>query len=95
MENLEQKKALPVHFPFSKNGRKELGMRFEVDKNMGDPAAPISIPTQSTDLESIKNNKSLLLDGHNRQMLKNLEREQKSTEIMEQAEERLGIELER
>lgn len=95
MENLEQKKALPVHFPFSKNGRKELEMRFEVDKNMGDLAAPISIPTQSTDLESIKNNKSLLLDGHNRQMLKNLEREQKSTEIMEQAEERLGIELER
>jgi hypothetical protein len=41
-------------------------MRFEMDKNMGDHPAPLSIPTQSEDLDSIKNNKSLLLDGHNR-----------------------------
>ena len=86
---------MPVHFPFSKNARKNLEMRFEIDKNMGDLPAPTSIPTQSEDLDSIKNNKSLLMDGHNRQIIKNLERESKSTEIIDQAEERLGVELER
>lgn len=70
-------------------------MRFETDMNMGDMPAPISIPAQpkTNDLESI--NKSLLMDSHNRQIIKNLERESKSREILDQAEERLGMELER
>ena len=92
---MEMKKAHPVHFPFSKNARKNLEMRFEMDKNMGDQPASVSIPAPSEDLDSIKNNKSLQLDGHNRQLIKNLERDSKSIEIFEQAEERLGVELER
>lgn len=43
----------------------------------------------------MKNNKSLFNDGHNRELIKILERDSKGGEVFESAEERLGIELER
>ena len=56
---------------------------------------PLSLPPQSEDLESIKNNKSLTSDAHNRNLIKILEKDSKETEVFNEAEERLGIEMER
>ena len=87
-----------MHFPFSKNVRKAFNNRFEPEQFEADgppDVSPVGLSPPSEDLESIKNNKSLILDGHTRNIIKFLQKSTKDVEVCNAAEERLGIEMEK
>jgi hypothetical protein len=84
---------LAVHFPFSKNLRNDYINRFEPDKNLSPDLKSRAL--KSPGFSSLGNNKKMLMDGHNRQLVKILEKDAKTREVICEAEERLGAKLEK